>query len=567
MKAAAALLRVVFFSTLTFVWETQARFGYHDAENDLKIIFRLRSEDPFANDDVYRKLPNELVAKWDLEAPSTDALGGPVGMLQHVEQIQRAIGTEFIEVELISMEEILPDHLFGVYEEEMSKFYDRSPSQHLTYRLRHAGPELESAIAMSLEAEPNMAQVESILLKAFLRRTHRTTHVLYIVPCPEDCEVCSEGSSFMAPEGFGWSVVQKSRDMNAPTLAFNIGKAARALFADNALHDAMPISKELTLEVTTVHLAGTRPASLGFPWSDFARALEQGFVPGQRLKVVLLDSKRSELLATAAFASSYLVGKENSSRIAEKTFKEVLSSPQGSGQKITEDRTTVSVGKPTTVRMLIFDVSGDSAFISEAGSTSKTFVVRNLAAVLHSGGVEERNTLYSRLIMLFLRSAYGISSFGFPEAFDKVVAVLGKVQQHRSLMLTLAKPFFWPQVPKSLHPQVVLRAHHMQTLVRRFKFSLHKARESHVELSLGELPLALTYAISMEKDVEEIERIIQVDFSRDMLVVEFSASMLSALLIPAVLGALSSIFLGYFAAKLMARFPWSGRRGRKVALE
>lgn len=41
----------------------------------------------------------------------------------------------------------------------------------------------------------------------------------------------------------------------------------------------------------------------------------------------------------------------------------------------------------------------------------------------------------------------------------------------------------------------------MQTLVRRFKFSLHKAKESQVELSLGELLLALTYAISVERDV------------------------------------------------------------------
>jgi len=174
----------------------------------------------------------------------------------------------------------------------------------------------------------------------------------------------------------------------------------------------LPLSEELTLEVTTVHLAGTRPASFGFPWSELTQTLEQGFVPGQRLKVVLLDSKRSELLATAAFASSYLVGKENNSRIAEETFKEVLSAPLGSGQKIAEDRTDDSVGKTTTVRMLIFDVSGDCAFISQvgtrvparckaprkqltnnivrlslmkAGTTSKSYVEPNLAAVLHSG--------------------------------------------------------------------------------------------------------------------------------------------------------------------------------------
>lgn len=76
MKAATVFLRVVFFSTLAVVWETHARFGYHGAEEDLKLIFRLRSEDPFVNDDVYAKLPGELVAKWDLEAPSIDALGG-----------------------------------------------------------------------------------------------------------------------------------------------------------------------------------------------------------------------------------------------------------------------------------------------------------------------------------------------------------------------------------------------------------------------------------------------------------------------------------------------------------
>mmetsp|Transcript_17069 Transcript_17069/g.24486 ORF Transcript_17069/g.24486 Transcript_17069/m.24486 type:complete len:92 (-) Transcript_17069:108-383(-) len=76
MKADGGLLRVVVFTMLAAACEMKAIFGYQDAENDLKVVFRLRSEDPFANDDVFRKLPNELIKRWDLEAPSTDAMGG-----------------------------------------------------------------------------------------------------------------------------------------------------------------------------------------------------------------------------------------------------------------------------------------------------------------------------------------------------------------------------------------------------------------------------------------------------------------------------------------------------------